>query len=163
MIRHSIFIWVHTTQPFSPVALQFVVDRKLVQATLVSERSRHQTKETSLAIRQRGQDWAAVPRKDPTLQDILRQRLRAIATERSTSTAGIGRQVRHTGTFAGETTTARQKNKEVAQRAAAEVRRRFLFLRSDHSELMGNLKGICRSSDQRLPNSSIYSCKRVCC
>jgi hypothetical protein len=106
--------------------LGLVHDNQLVRSVMVAERSRHQPKEM-LAVRQLGQDWAAPSfRKPPSLYESLEKRLRAIGQEKST-TGGVGRQVRHTGTFAGASAAhGHQSNKEIARIATAQVKSFFV-------------------------------------
>ncbi|KAG6915048.1 hypothetical protein DXG01_013714 [Tephrocybe rancida] len=104
---------------FRPDPCSFLTANHLNPAALVEERRRHQTKENSAAIRQLGREWAAPPNVK-SLQDQLRHRLQQIVSEKGSSTSGVGRQVRHTGTFVGALDApARQMNKETAQNVAA--------------------------------------------
>jgi len=111
-------------KPFTLTTLKLANSRSLDIKVLVEQRFLHQTKETSKAIRQLGHEWIDIPAK-PTLQDSLRQRIWGIGSKnKKSSTAGVGRQVRHNGIFVddeAEGTSGRQQNKEVAQLVAAMV------------------------------------------
>ncbi|KDR66292.1 hypothetical protein GALMADRAFT_283972, partial [Galerina marginata CBS 339.88] len=96
-VTSSLSVYYHqnkNTKPFHLETLPLADRREFNANVLVAERFRHQTKETSKAIRQLGHDWIATPKK-PTLQDSLRQRIRLLGSKSTTmsSTAGVGRQV----------------------------------------------------------------------
>jgi hypothetical protein len=83
------------------------------------------------AVRQRGRTLIAFNDRTfnrfvtegPTLRESLILHLESLGTHvsLSTSTAGVNRQVRHTGTFSEQSMTTQTKNKATVRMAAATV------------------------------------------
>ena len=103
---------------------------------LVAERTRHQTKATAKAVRQRGQSsYIVKPLKDdPSLREALVKRLSNIVptTDKMNATTGVDRRVRHTGSFtsASQPSDTRNKNKTALRVASASVSPLFYKLNS---------------------------------
>lgn len=113
---------------------QLVLDHVLNRDLVVQIRSRHQPKSTTLAVRKVGrlssllQARTATERPNesdgPSLREALVKKLASLVPEDKTSTAGVGRRVRHTGTFTHDDvalSTARQRNKETVRQAQGHV------------------------------------------
>lgn len=85
-----------------------------------------------------------------------------LATEKSSTTAGVGRQVRHAGIFtqAFVPTSVRQKNKEVAQEVAAAVSDDFLFICVLH-RILTLIAEIFGQPDPGFPSHTAHSPQHV--
>lgn len=106
-------------------------DKRLDRMILVAKRLRHEPSFVAKAVRQRGRmlltfndrTFNRFVTEGPTLRESLVLCLESLGTHvsSSTSTAGVGRQVRHTGTFAEQSMTTQTKNKNTVRLAAATV------------------------------------------
>ncbi|KAJ7032518.1 hypothetical protein C8F04DRAFT_958759 [Mycena alexandri] len=116
--------------PPALVTLPLVVDNTLNDLLLVSERSRHQTKSTSQAVRQHGRistilvngSGGISEEKGPSLRETLLKKLAAIvpASDTLNKTTGVDRHIRHAGTFGGtDERNVRTQNKATVQGVAA--------------------------------------------
>ncbi len=115
----------------SPLLL--VTAEHLNREILVAERRRHETVFMARAVRQRGhmmltkfndRTFKRFVEEGATLRESLLLHLSSIgiAVSTSASTAGVNRQVRHTGTFTEATSgTTQEKNKATVRMAAATV------------------------------------------
>ncbi|KAF6742097.1 hypothetical protein DFP72DRAFT_1109656 [Ephemerocybe angulata] len=118
----------------SMTTLTLVSSTKELQVqTMVAERICHQTKETAKAVRQKAgpsllqgmNSNARFCADGPTLHEELSMKLKALAgeaavKEKQSSTSGVSRQVRYTGTFAGCSTATQKENAVVAGHLAAD-------------------------------------------
>ena len=101
---------------------------------MTAQRVRHETLETSKAVRQLGREWKpSSVGETSSLQEALKQRIRELGSSQKSkaSTAGVGRRVRHTGVFVTDSDTpqtGRQYNKEAAQQLAAQVSLQYRYL-----------------------------------
>lgn len=109
---------------------------------LVKTRDNHETADTKRSIRQVGRSLSQVLRRkpapviaaDPSEEDSpeVKRQLSAklldlISIHLRGSTAGIAREIRHTGTASGMTTEAKERNKALGDQAVAEVCRLKCF------------------------------------
>ncbi|KAG7095217.1 hypothetical protein E1B28_005992 [Marasmius oreades] len=119
--EHPQFVSSRSSPSYKPNPVPYAENKVLNREAMVEHRIQHQTREAEEGLRQLGREWLAPPQEE-TLSVNLRRRLKLLASDKlSRATAGIGRQVRHTGTFTtASEAPAAQSNKEVSREVAAQ-------------------------------------------
>ncbi|KAL0057573.1 hypothetical protein AAF712_015782 [Marasmius tenuissimus] len=126
---------------YTPNSAPLTENKILNYSAAVQLRMQRQTREAKDGLHKAGREWA--PAQEEALAGILRRRLKALGAPGSM--AGVGRQIRHTGTFATASQAPSKqsnKNKEVSRDVAAKRTRAFTLLLRVHDRIRdANISG----------------------